>query len=59
MKEKIRRVLRIITSYRVLLALWFLIGILNLVSGDISCMDYMSVWAIVILELVFHALEEH
>ena len=58
MKEKIRRVLRIITSYRVLLALWLFIGILNLISGDISRMDYLCVWAVVILELVLHSLDE-
>ena len=58
MKEKIRAILRIITSYRVLLALWLFIGILNLISGDISRMDYLCVWAVVILELVLHSLDE-
>ena len=59
MKEKIRAILRIITSYRVLLALWFFIGILNLISGDISRMDYLCVWAVMILELALHVLDEH
>ena len=58
MKDKILQAVKAITSYKALTILWLMLGISELVIGNISRLNYFCVWIVLMIELVFHALKE-
>lgn len=58
MKEKIKKVLDALTSYKALAILWLLLGISVLIIGDISRLNYFCVWVLLMVELICHVIKE-
>ena len=62
MKEKIVKwflgALEVMGSYKTLAIVWLILGIMVLVIGDISRLSYFSVWAVLMMEMLFHAIDE-
>ena len=59
MREKLNKIMKALTSYKFLTILWFLIGISDLIKGDISRLDYFCVWVLLMLELVDNVIREN
>ena len=59
MTEKIKKVLDALTSYKALAILWLLLGISVLVIGNISRLNYFCVWAVLMMEMAFHVIDEN
>ena len=58
MKETVHKIIKFFSSYKVLLILWILVGIMTLVSGNISRLNYLCVWLVLVMEYLFKAIDE-
>lgn len=47
-----------IGPYKILAVLWIIVGLLVLISGEITRIEYGCVWAILVLEYIDKALKE-
>ena len=62
MKEKImdtlKKIAKIMSYYRTLLILWFVLGIFVMVCGDISRLNYFCVWILLLMEYLDRCIDE-
>jgi len=57
MKDKIKAILKFISSYKMLFILWLILGIATLVTGSITPISYLCVWLCLLLEYLAKAVE--
>ena len=62
MKEKImdtfKKIAKIMSYYRTLLILWFVLGIFVMACGDISRLNYFCVWILLLMEYLDRCIDE-
>ena len=57
MKEKIKQILKLLGSYKMLFILWLVLGIVTIITGNISRITYACPWALLLIEYLAKALD--
>ena len=58
MKNKIRPILKFLSSYKMLFILWLTIGVMTLSTGTVTRITYAYVWALLLIEYLAKAMDE-
>lgn len=58
-KDFLKNAFQFLGSYKALAILWLLVGLMVLIAGDISRLNYFCVWIILMLEMVENVIEEN
>ena len=58
MKEMTHKIIRFLSSYKGLFFLWVVVGIMTLAAGNISRLNYLCVWLVLLMEYLFKAIDE-
>ena len=58
-KDLLKNAFQFLSSYKALAILWLVLGLIVLIEGNISRLNYFCVWAILMMELVEHSIREN
>ena len=58
MKTMLRRITKFMGSYRMLFFLWLTLGIVTLITGNVSRITYFCVWILLLVEYLARAMDE-
>ena len=58
MKEILHKITTFTVSYKFLFVAWLIMGICNIVSGDISRLNYICVWLLLLIEYAEKMMKE-
>lgn len=58
MKDKIKSILKFMTTYKALFILWLVLGIVTIITGNISRITYACPWALLLIEYLAKAMDE-